>query len=712
APSATPAQLADMEKKRPWDQFVVLALAKDELAKGKVDAAGARLEKLGAPGLMVRDVRYLLGRVLSTQGKLERARQLLASLLGPRLVRFAAASAALESAAKRIRERLARTPDALIPAELRRKLETAGEVERGELVTRWFSEQLDADPEIRRNREGVVALADVVPAALAIGSVELRLAQGLTGAAREAMLKSAERTFLAIRNEAEGQPVYRLGLGEIFARLGKHEESEAEFAAVLAMKDTNLAISLARTYRDLGNGKRAKEVAANVYEHAGDDKEGKSHKAQSAMLLSLLAGDEVESETWLVRSQEAAPSAFAKISLLEVEARKLSRQGKNAACAAKFAEAAKAWLGQAGSADTAGFNNAALAYQHGFGCSGDVAALARAEEALEKAYRVRPEEPIVVGNLANSLVYVSQVRLLAKRIDVRLLRLDFADTELLVGALLDSPERESVLAELLADAGQRRSVDLLAQFEVLAPSSAHAYQLQLLSARRRRDPAAVTAVVERARRAKIDTSELEASRERQRSGADDAKRLEEAASDLERLEEALARSPDARTKAAVRYLESQARLSAGLYRKDAAMLARARDAARAAMVAWPAIDANDRVVTALIDEAGLAADGDAWLALRRARSAIAALAKAPGGLADKIKASPQWREVATYARADRGRASIDRMRLARLLGDAELEKRASAVFDDPIARMIAELNVVLSPNEETAADDLAFFAKR
>jgi hypothetical protein len=47
-----------------------------------------------------------------------------------------------------------------------------------------------------------------------------------------------------------------------------------------------------------------------------------------------------------------------------------------------------------------------------------------------------------------------------------------------------------------------------------------------------------------------------------------------------------------------------------------------------------------------------------------------------------------------------------------MLGDAELEKRASALFDDPIARQSYELQVALAPGDEAAAEDLAIIVKR
>ena len=230
AEEATPAQLAAMAKQRPWDQYVQLRLARADADGGKLDAAVARLEQLGPPALLVREARHLLAQLSAAGGKLEQADALLAGLLGGRLERFVAASGALETARKRAVERIQRDLQlGEVPFELRQQVEGAAtDAERSEHVNRWAQTQIAQDAAVKKASDEVEALADVVSISLTAGTVKLRRAQGLSGAARDAMLLEAERTFLAIRTAAEGQPEFRLGLGEIYARLGKQQESEAE----------------------------------------------------------------------------------------------------------------------------------------------------------------------------------------------------------------------------------------------------------------------------------------------------------------------------------------------------------------------------------------------------------------------------------------------------------------------------------------------------
>jgi hypothetical protein len=211
---------------------------------------------------------------------------------------------------------------------------------------------------------------------------------------------------------------------------------------------------------------------------------------------------------------------------------------------------------------------------------------------------------------------------------------------------------------------------LLAQAEVLAPSNAGVLWNRFRDAYRWQDVATATALVDRTRHAKgLDITEAKAQRERALSGVDDAKILAGLESLRARLEPLLAPSGagradlDARTRAAAAYLMASTLSSLGLYKPDAAMLARAREAAAMAMQLWPALDTNALIASALIDEAGVTADAKVWLAARGPRSAttaVALLAADHAPLADQIRASKLWTEVAGDARADRSRRGARR----------------------------------------------------
>src|SRR6185295_11719077 len=144
---------------------------------------------------------------------LDEADALLSSLLGSRLARYVAASARLEEAAKAAEARVKQQLDTgTIPSDVRRKYEAlTTDAERSELIQSWASETIGSDPAVNAAREAYLAFSDIVPVSLAAGTIKLRRAQAMPdGPARGAMLLEAERTFLAIRNQAEGQPEFRL----------------------------------------------------------------------------------------------------------------------------------------------------------------------------------------------------------------------------------------------------------------------------------------------------------------------------------------------------------------------------------------------------------------------------------------------------------------------------------------------------------------------
>ncbi|HVK75606.1 MAG TPA: hypothetical protein VM734_19885 [Kofleriaceae bacterium] len=181
-----------------------------------------------------------------------------------------------------------------------------------------------------------LAYADVVPTAVAAGMIKLRRAQGLSGAERDAMLGEAERMFLSIRAHADGQAELHLALGEIYARLGKTAESDAELNGLLARNEPELTAKVAHVYRNLGNLERAIAIATDAFDHAASP-----HREQFASLLGLIVDDDDESERWFRKADQNDP--FVRTSLLEIEGRRLLRQGKYDECAEKFAVAAAAY---------------------------------------------------------------------------------------------------------------------------------------------------------------------------------------------------------------------------------------------------------------------------------------------------------------------------------------------------------------------------------
>lgn len=596
-----------------------------------------------------------------------------------------------------------------LPPDLIAKIEKASEADQRALIQTWMTERMSADTELTKRRDEAMSYGEVVPASILAGMAKLRRAQAMTGAERDAMLAAAERTFLAVRTAAEGQPEYHLGLGEIYARLGKTAESEAELKSLLDKHDPQLALRVANVYRNIGSLKRATEVATQLYEGADTPTE---RKQEAAVLLALLADTDELRETWYRRGDQT--SVPVKSALLEIEGQRLRREGKREECDQRFAESAKLSLSLANAQNTSAYNNAALAHQQRFSCTGDLAILKEAERTLEQAYRAESDAPIVVANLAGLLRSNAAIRAIAKRIDARVVAGD--DPWSVIGALVEGPERASLVSDLTSDPSWRRSRELFAQHEVLAPSSPFAYREMMRTAERLHDAELAAVTVARLRAAKqLDTSDVEQQMRRYRAGELDKELGKENAAQLQRYGELLATKLDPRTRAVVLYLQARALVARALMTGSFDDLPAARDARIEASKLWPVLPSGHAVAYLAIDIAGAAADATRWKKLRRERSAgavLADLARDNDPLAAKIRAAPEWAAVAANLRGLTTPPDLDDLRLARLLGDPAITAWAKAAADDKLVRLSLEADKLLLLGEAKRIDaDLADLAR-
>ena len=376
ADGVTPKQLAELAAKAPSDQYVALQLARNDAGAGALDAAAARLTRLGPPGMLIRGARVVLAQIDAAQGKLEAADALFGALLGTRVQRFAAASAALRDTAKRTQDRVeARLRTGDVPDDLKRSYEAAaGETERHDLISRWIDDQMKNDAPLTAARERYIALGDVVPVSLAAGSVKLRRAQ--------AMAARAQRDARGRRAHVPGDPHRGRGPARIsdgarrdlraarqdhrIRRRVRRGARQERFAAQPARRDR------VPRHRSVA---RAKQIATQVFASATSPV-----KEAAAHLLGVMSNeDEDEAEGWYRKADQ--PNSFVRAALLEVEGKRLRREGKTVECAAKFAEAAKLHLATANTTDTAAYNNAAVANEMQFACSGEPQALRDAAAA-------------------------------------------------------------------------------------------------------------------------------------------------------------------------------------------------------------------------------------------------------------------------------------------------------------------------------------------
>ena len=308
------------------------------------------------------------------------------------------------------------------------------------------------------------------------------------------------------------------------------------------------------------------------------------------------------------------------------------------------------------------------------------------------------------------------IRVLAKRIDVKTIKLTQAEAYEVITVLLDGSERAAVLADLTADPAWRKSAQLYSQTEVLQPNSTNAYSREFGRAKLVRDEADATAIVDRLKRApKLDTSEAVSTRKDYVAGTSDAKITEDLQAQIARLEPlSAAKGLSAKTQAAVNLLLSGAFGRIATMSGDAEALAKSLTLMRASVKGWSALT-TDGEAFILLDQVGLEVAKDQWSKLRRERSSSSALAKlvaANDPVVAKIKAHAAWAQIGPLLRTMVGKPTLNTLRLARITGDADAIAKATPVLDDKLVRLDIEFEKIAEPGQDSTAEDLAFLDKR
>ena len=309
----------------------------------------------------------------------------------------------------------------------------------------------------------------VVAAALSLGMVRLRMANELTGEARDRMLARAESAFLSVRNQAEGRPEFHLGLGQVYFRLGKAKEGEQELARVLAEADPKLRLAVAGVYRDLGMTEKTIEVAEKVWNETSDP----VARSEAASLLSVVATEIDEEEKWLSRADQTSP--FVRRALMSVRAQRKQEGGDMAGADELYAAVADEYGAEAATDGTSANNAAVAEGPGGSPATGDIRRLEKAASYMTQAYRLSPESAIVAGNLVEAWQHLALTRVASHWLDLRVLRPEAHEVLSFLGTLADGPERAAVRERLTGDAAYRRSAALRQQWQILAPQHGPAY---------------------------------------------------------------------------------------------------------------------------------------------------------------------------------------------------------------------------------------------
>jgi cellulose synthase operon protein C len=707
-----PEQLSKALDAEPGDQQLRVALS----SRDSDVVALTAFAKFGPPGKMIRSTARAFAELLQRLGKLEESEAALERLVQQMLPEYEDARSNYSEAVSALYSRwYERARASNLPEDITSELNSATEAQAPALFDKWISKQAESDAEVQRLFESVQQKSEVVPIVLSLGTVKLLRAAQVTGQEQARLLAAAERLFLSIRSDAAGVPAYHLGLAQVYYRLGKTSEGESEFGAILAKKDADLDLSVARAYREVGAITRARQVTEAVHEKAGSpQREG------AALLMSLMADTQDDRRTWLLRSDQN--NEHVRINLLELEADKACSGGQTEDGDAKYREVARRHL-EGSALEESNFNNAALAQAARVACSGQRAALDEALQLMHRALRIAPDSSLLAQNAAPLHTYRAGLRALSRWLDPSALRLDAGDADTLLDALAEGPHRDELLAMLKEDADVKRARELTRSARVLAPGQAESYFAEVAWLKRFEDGPGLLAMLSTVRAQKLDTGPIVAARQQWLDGKLDTsrrERLHKEEAKLERISAALPGSQPA-SLAALRYLEGE--LSTTLLDLDEP-LPRAEQAVRAFAAAdelWPAIGARRRLGQALLVSAAVRASTSVPALAARLRKdlreygwhlTLCRLAdESDAPTLGAVTAQAEFARALEIARS-RGSDEPDTWDwlMARLAGDAaSAENMAARVFDEKL-RTASQLSQLLAPGK--AADAYISFSER
>ncbi|PTL85666.1 lipopolysaccharide assembly protein LapB [Vitiosangium sp. GDMCC 1.1324] len=689
------AKLVKALKASPGNQELAVAVA--SLARGRGDAKGAlaTLTALGPVGRLTGETRMMLGICHRDLGQLAEADAVLSSFVAERLAPFQRVQRQYEEEAQAVQERLvSRARAGQLPKAVETRIEQASgqEEEQRKIFREWMSEQMESDPRLEKLRGEYLRHESVVPATLMLGMVKLQRANDAEGEARRTLLGEAERVFLSIRQEAEGNPRFHLGLGQVYHRLGRAKEGDKELRGVVERKDPELTLEVAHVYRDLDRIDQATPLCEEVYATATDE----ASKHTAASLLSRMATDPDEEEKWLRKSDLSSPSI--QNELLELEAHRALREGRLEDADRALAKSV-AYRSREAKHNAVAANNTATTLMSRFQVTADMAHLRSAVRYLEDAVRLAPDNALVVGNLADAQEFLGTVTVLERWIRTKPLHLSNRDAEELLGVLSKGPLREEVLRAMDAEPSLRRSQELSQQEQTLAPGKASAWERQLQWLRRHRDERGLAALAKRLETLPpFEGGGKAVARRKWESGEMDAQLGKWAVQNVALAEAALKRAKQtnhAPTIAAAWHLLGETLVSKDYFEQKPEQLDTMLDAYRQAGKLWPQLGASgdlEQVLAIAAVERAMAkseALAKVWKEERRTQSTTALVHHAltgPAGaeVAAVLRTQPELKEAAEHARERiKGAPEMDDWVLAKAAGDVVLEQAAAAVFSRP-----------------------------
>jgi len=475
----------------PGSHTLQIALAARRRAEGDARGCLRILNGLGVAGRLPSSGRRLLGQCLADTDDRDRAETVLDEFLEDRRVPFQRARAAYDSAAQRLRQSLNNRYDNGAAPDIAKAMKAAATAEqKNDLYESWIAREMAADRNLEGLRQSYVRFASIVPASLTLGTLQLRRAAEAEGSERKALLTSAEKTFLSIREEAGDSAEYRLGLGQVYHRLGKPEDGDRELQAVVTLKDPEHTLHAAEVYRELGLQQRARQLAEQVYNSRAE----RGWRYYAASKMAHLANDLDEQALWLSRADPASPEI--QLLKLEVDAERKMRDGDYGSADRAYMRAAEE-RDKLASHDATALNNAAMAVLGRYRASGEPAHLRGAIDRFERSVGLSADNTILLSNLGSAVELAAVVEVLEKHLRTKPLLLSEGDASDLFDSLMHGSLRPGLLREIAGGPRLSRLGEVTRQEQILAPWRNEAYWLELRWLRWRGDVAGLESLARR-----------------------------------------------------------------------------------------------------------------------------------------------------------------------------------------------------------------------
>lgn len=375
------------------------------------------------------------------------------------------------------------------------------DAEQGQLVQNYVWEKIKDSPSITAAQAAYLEATDIVPVAIDLGILRLQRGQAMIDpAAREAELKAAEETFLAIQGVAGDNDQYKLYLGQVYYWLGKQAEGKTLFDEVLArnQNDTNMQLAVADVLRNVGDDAAARQLTEDAYANASNDEE----RYYAASMRAVINVDIDDRILWLERTDLSNPAERASLASTKAYQAQLNNNKTEAIKQLDIAIKLYADIPE----NTTSLNNSALVYNSMFKLTGEQEMLDIAADRMQRAVQLEPSDSILIRNAASMLEESGLRSSFGDRVDWQLLQTSPSSSDL-QALYFDNQQREKVISAYLADPATQKTIEYYERLSVLAPKGLFNYLYLSVYYDLPRDADKLANLVQRMQAAKPDLSD-------------------------------------------------------------------------------------------------------------------------------------------------------------------------------------------------------------